>query len=78
MPHFFVTVLVSEANHTWVVVNNVAVVGAAAPYNITNCPTDAPDWSAVDPVVELDGPTCGKMFSKVFIIFQCVITKIID
>ena len=69
----------SVTTHMWNVRNSiVAVVGAAAPYNITNCPTDAPDWSAVDPVVELDGPTCGKMFSKVFIIFQCVITKIID
>ena len=51
----------SVTTHMWNVRNSiVAVVGAAAPYNITNCPTDAPDWSAVDPVVDLIGPTCGK------------------
>jgi hypothetical protein len=38
----------------------MTAIAVAATYNIATCPVDASDWTAMAPVAEVLGPTCGR------------------
>jgi hypothetical protein len=52
----------------------MAAIAVAAPYNIAMCPVDASDWTAVVPVAEFVGPTCGR-FMNALVYSLLVITS---